>query len=1515
MPSVDNRVVRMEFDNASFEAKIKQTLNSLSQLDKALKLDGAHKGLTDISKAANTVDLGPVQTAVQKVSASFLALSTIAVTALSQITSAALSAAKNIIGAFSFQPIFDGFQEFQTNIGSIQTILSNTRADNTGLADVNAALDQLNEFSDKTIFNFGEMTRNIGTFTAAGVDLQTSVNSIKGIANLAAISGSTSEQAATAMYQLSQAISTGTVRLMDWNSVVNAGMGGEVFQKALFETGKAMGKITDIPMDTTFEQWKDAGNSFRDSLQEGWLTSEVLTTTLRGFSGEMEKAELLSKGFTSEQADALLELGQVGLDAATKIRTLSQLMTTIKETIGSGWSQTFRTVIGDFEQSSELFTNLNNIVSGFVNKQADARNAMLKGWADLGGRDLLIKGISEAFGALVNVLKPIKEAFRDIFPPATAQTLFNLTKSFEKFAQSLIPSEKTVENIKRIFTGFFSVLDIGWEIIKEGVSFLKDLIIQITGLGSGNILEFTADISDFFTSLRDGLDQGDAIGRFFDRLRDAVQGPIQFLKDLKDAIVDFFDSITGGVSDAASDSVDRVSDRFDHFQGVLERFRGIGDTIKTVFEGIMGVLNTIGQAVIDWFQELGGKLADAIGPGEFDAVLDAFNVSLLGGIALLLGKFLSGGINLDFGRGLLENISNTFERLTGVLDAMQTQIKADALVKIATAVGILTASVVVLSLIDSAALARALGAMAVGFGQLMASFAILNTLNSGLTGGATFTVMATGLIALATALLILSGAVAALAQLDWSELARGLTALTVVLGVITVSAIILSRNVGSLIAAGIGISAMAIAINLLAGAVAIFATMQWDTLIRGFAGVATGLLILAGAAHLMPSGLVLQGAGLILIATALNILALAVKSFAEIEWRDMARGFAGVAGGLLIIAGAMHLMPSNMVLTAAGLVIVGVALNLIAKALDEFSDLSWAELARGLAGLAGALIILALATNAMSGALPGAAAILVVSIALGVLAKVLTEVAQIKFGDLIKAIGGIAIALAVFGIAAALLQPVIPALLGLGVAMLFLGGAFALFGIGALAVAKAFQILAEAGPEAADAVLAALEAIGAAIPALLTGLAEGILGFIQVFADAAPVLAEAFGVLLSHILDTLIEVTPKVIELFGALIDGMIQLTLDKSPDIIEAGFTLLLNFLRGIRDHIGELVVVVADIIVNFLNALSAEMPRIIAAGTELLVQFLTGISGSLFKVVEAAGSIVTTLINALASQANAIVTAGANAIISFVAGIANNVSRVVTAGVNIVIALMNSISANAVRLAEAAFDCIIEFLNSLADVIERKSPELRAAGANIAFAIIDGITGGLASKAADVAGSAVDVAKDALGAVGGFLGIGSPSKEFIKIGEFVGDGFVIGLENSQHPVSLAAEEMANSAVSSFRTILSQISDEVAGIQDTTPVITPVLDLTNVREDAKRLGSYIEDVQGLIPVNSLAQAQIIARSPNPAQAPLESQKTEPRGDIKFEQNIYAPEELSTGEIYKQTRNQITLAKEELDVP
>ena len=315
---VDQRVVEMQFNNAQFERNTKQSLGTIEKLKAALKFDDAGKSLSGLTKAANKVDLTPVGDEVEGINLRFKALDVVAMTVISRITSGALNMGKRLATALTIDPVKSGLAEYETQINSVQTILANTQKEGTNLARVNAALDELNRYADMTIYNFTEMTRNIGTFTAAGVKLDTSVQAIKGIANLAAISGSTSQQASTAMYQLSQALAAGTVKLMDWNSVVNAGMGGQVFQDALKETARVHGVAID-------EMIVKEG-SFRETLQHGWLTASILTETLAKFTGDLSEEELRAIGYTEDQIAAIIKMGQTASDAATKVKTFTKLI-------------------------------------------------------------------------------------------------------------------------------------------------------------------------------------------------------------------------------------------------------------------------------------------------------------------------------------------------------------------------------------------------------------------------------------------------------------------------------------------------------------------------------------------------------------------------------------------------------------------------------------------------------------------------------------------------------------------------------------------------------------------------------------------------------------------------------------------------------------------------------------------------------------------------------------------------------------------------------------------------------------------------------------------------------------------------------------------------------------------------------------------------------------------------------------------------------------------------------------
>lgn len=368
--TIDEKVVSMQFDNRNFEKNVATTMSTLDKLKLKLNLSGASKGLENIDAAAKKVDLSSMGKSAEIIQAKFSSLDVVAVTALQRITNTAIDAGSRIVKALSIDPITSGFQEYETQINAVQTILANTSSKGTTLEQVNAALDELNHYADLTIYNFTEMTRNIGTFTAAGVDLDKSVAAIKGIANLAAVSGSNSQQASVAMYQLSQALAAGTVKLQDWNSVVNAGMGGQVFQESLKETARVHGVAID-------DMIKKEG-SFRETLSKGWLTAEILTETLSKFTGDLTEEQLKQMGYTEQQIKSILEMGKTANDAATKVKTFTQLVDTLKEAAQSGWTQTWQIIIGDFNQAKTLFTSISDVVSSFINKMSDARNNVLR---------------------------------------------------------------------------------------------------------------------------------------------------------------------------------------------------------------------------------------------------------------------------------------------------------------------------------------------------------------------------------------------------------------------------------------------------------------------------------------------------------------------------------------------------------------------------------------------------------------------------------------------------------------------------------------------------------------------------------------------------------------------------------------------------------------------------------------------------------------------------------------------------------------------------------------------------------------------------------------------------------------------------------------------------------------------------------------------------------------------------------------------------------------------------------
>lgn len=1519
MSTVEGRTVTLNFDNGNFERKVASTIQTLDNLNKGLELQRGSEGLSRVAEAANRLTLEPIVNAVSGVSGKFVAMASVAVTAISNIVNRAVDAGISITKAFTIDPIKDGLQEYELNMGSIQTILSNTKSKGSTLDDVNKSLSELNEYSDKTIYNFGQMARNIGTFTAAGVGLDTSTKAIKGISNLAAISGSSAEQASSAMYQLSQALSSGKVQLIDWVSVVNSGMGGEVFQKALFETGKAMHTIEGVTMDTTFEEWTKSAGAFRDTLKDDWLTADVLTNTLAGFTGDLDEAQILAMGYTKEQAKAIMEMGVLGNESATKIKTISQLMSTLKESAGSGWSESFKIIIGDFEQARTVLTTVGGFLGGIIGRSADARNSILKDWAALGGRDKMLEGIYHVFALIGSIITPIKDAFHDIFPKTTGQTLMNITTSAVEFLAAIRPVSDVTARMRDIFAGMFGIMNAGITVIKEIALTLWSAAQNFIPLADRMLSFFGAIGTAVKTVVSRGT--GGGISAWFENLRVSIDKFIDSkLGSYLAKAVKWFEDATAAIQKwtAEGASLDKVSKVFNKFGSMFDGFASAPDSAGEALERFK---NKVGQ-ISDKIKEFGNTIGEHIGnlwsrigevfDGNVDVskVFDGLNVGLFAALTLLFRKFVNEGISLDFAGGFLDNVKSALEGLTDTMGAMQAKLKSEALLSIAKAIAVLTVSVVILSLIDARALTRALSAMAVGFGEMATTLKTLTMISS--TGK--LPVLVGSMIALAAAMAILAIAVKMIAKLEWSELGRGLAGIAALLTMVTIAVKGLSTMSGSLSRSGVALIGLSVSMLIMTEAVKHMSELNWTELSKGLLGTSIALAGVTIAVRAMPKDMMDKGLGMIAISGALYILGSAISTMGATDSGEMVQGLTGLglALGGITLAVKVLAKSNNLLSVGASLVLVAAGVQIMALAIGFLGNMDAGSLERGLLSLAAGMVILAAASKAMTNALPGAAAILVMSAALFVLADVMNELGKMSLSEVGIALLAIAGVLLIFGVAASVLSTTAPALYALAGGLLALGATFTLFGVGAYLIAESLRTLGELGTNALNVLGGAIDVIVSKIPAFVSAVVSSLIGGIVQLGEHSEELITAVVSLLGTIIDGLIVLVPKVGELIVALIDAILPVITDKVPDLIAAGWKILTELLNGIENNIGDIVESVSNIIIKFTTGLSEKAEDLITAGSKLLTAILDGIEANISDVTTSAANVVIAFLQSIAAQIPGVITAGVDIIVAILNGIANNMGRIVTAGANIIIEFLKGIGRESQRVIQAGWDLIIGFINGLADSVEKNMPELRKAAVRLAGAVVDGFTGGLADKARDLVSRTIAPFRDAVNGIKNFLGIHSPSKVAAEIGGFFGQGFILGIDGETSKVVKSATRMGRDGVSALNNTLNAIGSSFSTDLNLTPTIAPVLDLTGVRKSAQGIDNMLSSSMGT--ASAVYAATIYDSTERPVTQEPTKADVNTTTEVTFIQNNYSPEALSAADIHTATRSQLALARERLGI-
>lgn len=1208
---VDERVVEMRFNNALFENKVQQTMRSLTALNEKLMFKGAEKGFEKVSDASEKVKFNALLNALDNLSQKFSAVEVIGVTALMRITNQAVDAGERLVKALSLDPIISGFQEYETQINAVQTILANTSSKGTTLDQVNAALDELNHYADLTIYNFTEMTRNIGTFTAAGVDLNTSVSAIKGIANLAAVSGSTSQQASTAMYQFSQALASGTVKLQDWNSVVNAGMGGQVFQDALKETARVHG----IAIDSMIKK----EGSFRETLSKGWLTSSILTETLQKFTGDLNEETLKSIGYTDEQIKKIMEMGKTANDAATKVKTFSQLKDTLTEALQSGWTQTWQTIIGDFEEAKELFTRFSDVFSDLINKSSEARNTVLAGGLNTGWQQL-----STALGDSADFYSQMLEKVM-LANGSISQKQIDDAGSFVKALQQGGVSAEQLQNGLKESYKQLSVLGA-----------LSDDALKAKKLDPAQVRSLAKSFEEVNQKVADGsLDLdiyskkiGELSGR--EHLIESIWNVFEALEKVVEPVARAWQKIFSPIT---ADQIYNIAKSIDEFTAKLSISDETADKIERTFSGIFAVLNvwknvllTVGKVLGEVFNAVsplaGGFLSITASLGDcLVEMANAVNNSktfktTLDGIHWIIGKVSEG---MQTFAGVLTDVSNN---VSVVFDPLKTlgewfenfisfitpKLKwlADKIGEIFEELGS-GASGAFGNLNGNAlwgfANAGMIAGLIAGIKGFLEAFKDIGSTVKDTIGGVAELLNKLGeavtawknnknaetLKTISTAVAILAGSLVVLSMVKPERLAASTGAMIALFAELLVALAIYDEIAKKTKKVGKGTSSMVVmaaGVLILTSALKKISEIETEKLLTSVIALGAVMAELV-AAQVAISKWAKDGAkhamSMLAMAAAVRVLAEAVEQLADLGWDGIEKGLIAVAGLLAEVAAFSGLSNFGGLTAgkAVGILILAAALSVLEKSVSAFSKMPVDELQNGigvLGAILGEIAVFSMLSNPAEHVLSTATALTILSGGLLILSNALANLGGMTLGQIGVALAAMAGGLIEMGVALTLVKG------SLGSATSFL--------IMSVVLNALVSPLKSLGEMSLEEIGHGLLAVGGALGIFAIAVGTmSLAGPIVIAVSAAlSLLAGSFALLLG---------TMAAVSLMPLRMEALVVAlgTLGSAIGVFIAGV------IAGLGTAAGSIAIAIAEIIVAVCNAIAQAVPAIGNALAQLIV------------------------------------------------------------------------------------------------------------------------------------------------------------------------------------------------------------------------------------------------------------------------------------------------------------------------
>ena len=1526
--AVDDRIVKFTVDDSSLVKKGPSVVNMLGKMKEALNFSHSAKGLQEIEKAAKNINWESMASGSEVFTSKISALGIMGITAIQRYTNQALSAVENFAKELTTRPIFTGFSEYEIKMDAIQTILTNTAKAGTTLDDVNRVLGDLNQYADLTIYNFAEMTRNIGTFTAAGIGLEDAAAAIKGISNVAAASGVNATKAAGAMYQLSQGMAAGVIRLQDWMSIEQAGMGGQLFQESLIETARVHGIAID-------KMIKDEG-SFRYTLQEGWLTAEIMSETLQKFTGDLTDEQLRAIGYSEEQIASIQETAKNAVAAATEVKTVTQLIDTMKESVQSGWSVSWEYIIGDKQQATETLTRIKDAFDAMLAPSTEARNNALKIWNELGGREAAIEGFVNIFTGIKSVVDSIMGVVDNIMPDIDGYDLIAFSKGFEQVTRVFKMSGDTAVNLEKTLDGLGVVLKFIGRGVMTVLSPLKIFGNAIGGMLT-SLLSFTAVLGGWLSGFDKAVDRSRYLSEnvgsiyegfklMFGAFKSAYVPSISFDLDLRfegvqnmirsasNALATFRTNLYNGVQEfkanaknaattAAESMLQGVSTVVDWFESALTSvgngLSAIGSGIKSIRDGISGFV----RGTADSFHRLVNAFGEA---WSIEAIRDITLTAVLYGIGRGIKKAInsvSGTIKsiskaIKAVSGTIKSFNKTIksvsEAIKSVGDSIQAfnkSIKARTLLTMAAAIAVLAGSMVLLSYVNPDNFVLSFAAVTAFLTELTIVMKVLDGLDGTGIGAATI-----GLVLLSSAVAIMAAAVSSISKnVDNSNALTVLGSLVAVVAGLVGSAVVLSKyvsNPGQLITTSIGLIVLASAFKTISKAISAFGAIDPTTLKNGLTGLGVMLAEVAAFIRFAKLDQLKQGKKVIAeIAVSLLIMVGAVAILGNMQVDKLVVGLASVAALLVSLGIAVALMKNaNMAKVAPTVLAMALALNMFLIPIAALGSMDVNKLNQGLAAM-GAVILgftLALvalgAANKYIGSFTGVAvALIALGLALNLLVAPIAILGSLPLEMLKVGLIAIASAMSILVVSAVVLAP-------LSVSLLAVAGALALFGVSILgvgtgisALAGAFLKLAGVTALGASAVVAALTTIISGlvllIPQILGKLGEGIVSMITAIAvsivDNAGILLDKLGVFLDKVIRWLVEHAP-------VLIDAAVSILLELMLSLIEAVDKYSPILADAFASMVVSVINSIADTIRNDSQKIFAAIRNLLSA----IIEFVLVVIAEILRLIPGVGQELS----------------------DTVLGWKDKVQEYLAPE------SMEAIAEKAVGGLEKGFKDGADDVGNAADTIAKEIEDamsglpsaLQSTGENAG----EGLAQGLLKKKKRIKEASADMAGTVENAANERLQVRSPARTMIRTGKFAGEGLVIGLLSFIGNVTDAGHRVGDATIKAVEDSIKSVWDILNGDLDMSPRITPVVDMSNVRTSAAYIDKALRLNRPIALATTAAANDIAGTFSYGRNRTTTSNNSSGSGDTyNYYQTINSPKPVNRFEIYRQTKSLISRKK------